>query len=144
MVYINGLSLNSDKSEAEAVVVGTNTRKRLMESIDSIQLNQMRIPVPICMKNLGFILASTLSFNKHVDNVCKSANYHIRALRHIRKCVTRNDAVTVETAMVSSRLDYCNSVLYSVSAKNIAKLQYIQNTLARVAANAVMSTSYEF
>jgi len=33
--------------------------------------------------------------------------------------------------MVSSRLDYCNAVLHGMSGKNIAKLQRIQNTLAR-------------
>jgi len=34
----------------------------------------------------------TLSFDDHVNNVCKAAYFHIRALRHIRWCVTVNDA----------------------------------------------------
>lgn len=129
---INGLSLNPDKSEA--VIVGTDARQRLEGPIDSVQLNQTTIPVSKCVKTLGVVLDNTLSFDEHVEHVCKSTNYHIRALRHIRKHVTRNDAATIATAMVSSRLDYCNAVLCGASAKNIAKLQRIQNTLARVVA----------
>ena len=34
--------------------------------------------------------------------------------------------------IASSRLDYCNSLLYGSSAENIQKLQRTQNTLARV------------
>ena len=35
-------------------------------------------------------------------------------------------------ALVNSRLDYANTVLYDTSAANIAKLQRVQNALARV------------
>ena len=35
-------------------------------------------------------------------------------------------------AFVSSRLDYCNSLLYGVSDSLLAKLQTVQNTAARV------------
>ena len=35
-------------------------------------------------------------------------------------------------AMVSSCLDYCNSLLYGVSKSNIAKLQRVQNALCRI------------
>ena len=33
--------------------------------------------------------------------------------------------------MVSSRLDYCNSVLYGISSSNLSKLQRVQNASAR-------------
>ena len=38
----------------------------------------------------------------------------------------------VACSIVSSRLDYCNSLLVDMSEKNFAKLQVVQNTLARV------------
>ena len=41
-------------------------------------------------------------------------------------------AKTIATALVSSRLDYCNSLLYNTANKDIAKLQCVQNCLARV------------
>ena len=71
-----------------------------------------------------------LSFSDHVDNVCKAAHFHIRALRHIRRCTSVNDEKTVVTALVSSQLDYCISILYSTSSSNLNKVQCVQNTLA--------------
>ena len=68
----------------------------------------------------------------HVGALCKAIYFHIRALRHIRKTLSIDDAKTVASALIGSRLDYANSVLYGVSAANISKLQQIQNSLARV------------
>ena len=39
---------------------------------------------------------------------------------------------TIAAALVTSRLDYANSVLYGIPSKYISRLQRIQNTLARV------------
>ena len=41
-------------------------------------------------------------------------------------------AKLIATALVSSRLDYCNSLLYNSTNKDIAKLQLVKNCLARV------------
>ena len=38
----------------------------------------------------------------------------------------------MDSALVSSRLDYCNSLLYNTANKDIARLQRVQNCLARV------------
>ena len=65
-------------------------------------------------------------------NICKTSHYHIRALRHIRQSVDFETAKTIGCAIVGSRLDYCNSILYGTSAGNLKKLQTVQNALARV------------
>jgi hypothetical protein len=46
--------------------------------------------------------------------------------------ITTTDAKSIATAVVSSRLDYCNALLYGTSAANINKLQRVQNSLARL------------
>jgi hypothetical protein len=84
------------------------------------------------VKILGVTLDRHLTFNGHVQNVCKSANYYIRAMRHIRSSLTIEMAKTVGCALVNSRLDYANAVLYGTSQSNVAKLQRAQNALARV------------
>ena len=73
-----------------------------------------------------------LSFDKHVSDVCRSTSFHSRALAHVRRSITTYMAKTVATAIVGSKLDYCNSLLHGASAKNISRLQRIQNYLARV------------
>jgi len=41
-------------------------------------------------------------------------------------------AASIAVALVQSRLDYANSILYQTSAKNIHKLQRVQNMAARL------------
>jgi hypothetical protein len=50
------------------------------------------------VKKLGNILDSHLSFNSHVNSLCKAAYYHIRALRHVRPCLSQSLAYTVACA----------------------------------------------
>ena len=42
------------------------------------------------------------------------------------------DRQNIATELITSRLYYCNSILYNISSKDILKLQCIQNCLARV------------
>ena len=41
-------------------------------------------------------------------------------------------ATSIAVALVQSRLDYANSILYHTSSHNIAKLQRVQNMAARL------------
>jgi len=97
----------------------------------NIALGDTTIPMSASVKSLGVTIDKTLSFDEHVSSVCKAAHYHIRALRHIRRCISDDDAKQIAVSMVSARLDYCNAVLYGTSKSNIAKLQRVHNTLAR-------------
>ena len=45
--------------------------------------------------------------------------------------LTTEACKTVAAAIVGSRLDYCNSLLAGTSVSNLARLQLVQNTLAR-------------
>ena len=57
---------------------------------------------------------------------------HIRALRHIRFSLTTETGKAIASAIVGSRLDYCNSLLAGTSVSNLASLQLVQNTLASI------------
>ena len=99
-------------------------------------LGDISIAVSKTVKSLGVTLDETLSFNSHVDNVCKAAHFNIRALRHIRRCIDDDTARTVACSMVGARLDYCNSILHGTSAGNLGRIQRVINTLGRVVSGA--------
>ena len=84
------------------------------------------------MKSLRVTIDSGLTFSEHVNYICKTSAYHIRSLRHIRKFIDNDAAMSVATALVGASVDYCNSLLYGTSKRNIYKLQRLQNSLARV------------
>ena len=92
----------------------------------------MPITLSHSIKSLGFVIDENLKFNSHVSAVCKSCYFHIRVLRHLRPMMSTKRATMVACAIVSSRLDYCNSVLAGMSDANFKKLERVQYSLARV------------
>ena len=62
--------------------------------------------------------------------------YHIHDLRRIRKSLSLDLAKQIAVALVSSKLDYCNSLFSNMPEKDIARLQRVQNCLARVVTKA--------
>ena len=111
-------------------VIRTGARQRSEGILQTIDLGDVQIQPSNSVKSLGVTIDSTLSFDAHVDNVCKAAYFHIRALRHVR--IPESVALTIASSMVGARLDYCNAVLYGTSKSNIQKLQRVQNSLARI------------
>ena len=83
-------------------------------------------------RDLGVVLDSHLHLDTHVNNVCKAASFGIRNIGKIRKYIGKPEAERLIHAFVSSKLDYCNSILYGLHDYQLKKLQRIQNTAARV------------
>ena len=65
----------------------------------------------------------------------KSCHFHIRDIRRIRHLLSLSTATAFANSLVSSKLDYCNSLYSGISQTNLNKLQRIQNSLARVITN---------
>jgi hypothetical protein len=126
----NGMLLNPDKSEVLLIARRTNAERFSQGS--GVCVAGSNIAYAVQLKSLGITLDQQLSFDQHTASVVKSSNFNIRALRHIRPMLDRSVANTIACSIVSTRLDYCNSLLFGMSAKNIQKLQRIQNALARV------------
>ena len=76
-----------------------------------------------------------LNMESQIISVCKSAYYMIYNLRRIRKYFDQDSMKTVVHAGITSKLDYCNSLLYGLPDSQIVKLQLVQNTCARLICN---------
>jgi len=128
----NGLQLNPKKSEV--LLIGTREKRKVLSlSLGSgLTIAGTSIDLSSTSKLLGVIFDPALSFDSHISQVCKSANYHLRALSHIRRSLSVSSANLIACSIVSSRLDYCNSVLNGLSEYNINRLQMVQNRAARI------------
>ncbi|MDF4316827.1 reverse transcriptase family protein, partial [Vibrio parahaemolyticus] len=125
----NFLMLNSDKTEV--IVLGP---KQLRDSLsdDIVSLDGIALASSTTVRNLGVIFDQDLSFNSHLKQTSRTAFFHLRNIAKIRPILTRKDAEKLVHAFVTSRLDYCNSLLSGSSSKSLKTLQLIQNAAARV------------
>ena len=125
----NKVMLNPSKTEL--LLIGTSQQRKKLSDVTSISLGNTTIPVSTSARNLGFIFDSDMSLTSQVNLVCKSSHFHIRDIRRIRNLIPLSIAITLANSLVSSRLDYCNSLYFGMSKQNIQKLQRVQNSLAR-------------
>ena len=84
------------------------------------------------VRNLGVIFDKYMTMDDHVTAICKTINYHLRNLARIRKYIDNDTCHAAVRALVTSRLDYCNSLLNGVSVKTSNRLQLLQNKAARL------------
>ena len=65
-------------------------------------------------------------------NLVSSRRAYIRNFASISPNLCKSTAITLANALVTSKLDYCNSLLSSISVKDLNRLQGIQNTICRI------------
>lgn len=68
----------------------------------------------------------------HINKICQSVLYHLHNIRRIRKFMNYGNRKSLVQAVIMSRIDYCNGLLFGVSATHLLKLQRVQNTAARL------------
>ena len=83
------------------------------------------------VKLLGVQLDPLLNFDAHVCKVVSECWYHLKNIAKIRRYLTNDELKKLVHAVISSKLDYCNSILYGVKSSTLAKLQRVQNEAAR-------------
>ena len=125
----NRLSVNPSKTEF--LLIG-NRQQRSKLPTQSISFAGNILNPTQSARNLGVIFDSDLSLTKHISSICQISFLHIRQFRRIRSSLDLNSAILLANALVSSRLDSCNSLLYGLPDSLVHRLQLVQNSLARV------------
>ena len=125
----NKLKLNDDKSEF--MVFGSKFQLKTL-SDTHIKMGSAILKPSQNVKNLGVYMDSHLNMRQQIQNTCKCANINIRKIGRIRRHLTTDSTKSLINALVTSRLDYANALLYGIPQKDIYKLQKIQNTCARL------------
>ena len=74
------------------------------------------------IKNLGVVFDSDITLSGHVLQVMKSTRVYARDLHRIHLLFTLKTSVLIANAMVSSRLDYCNSLFVSLTDFELIRL----------------------
>ena len=125
-----------DPDKMEFIFFGAKDRyKWLSDSFPINILGNCLSPTDV-VRNLGVLFNAKFSFTNHVISVIKSCFISLRDLHHIRRFLSVDTSVVIANALVSSCLDYCNSLFRSLSSRNATRLQYVQNAFARFVTGA--------
>jgi hypothetical protein len=81
-------------------------------------------------KNVGVNLDCNLTLDNHVNKVTSHSYKILRDVSQIKKFLSKERLQTLVHAIVTSRLDYCNSLFTGLTKNNIRKLQKVQNRAA--------------
>ena len=72
----------------------------------------------------------------HISKLCGVAFYHLHNIKRIRKYLSRESTEMLVHAFITSRVDYCNSLLYGLPNYQLNKLQRVLNASARLVCNS--------
>jgi len=107
-------------------MIGTSTQLRLAETIGIVTIGWVT-PDSLCPQSWSHWTSSS-ALNLQLPSLGTATH-------------PESAAKALASSIVSSRLDYCNSVLYGSPNSRTTKLQTVQNCLARTASAEVVSRS---
>ena len=125
----NKLKINDSKTEF--IVFRSPQAKQDLSGL-SVIVGDCIIQQSSKVRNLGIIFDQFLSFDDYISSVCRSTHFHLRNIGRIRHLLSQKATAQLIHALISIRLDYCNSILYNLPKNSILRLQRIQNQAARI------------
>ena len=128
----NKLKINDEKTEF--LLIGSrHTHENISSSLD-LMVGDSSITASSSARNLGVMFDNQMTMEKHISSVCRSTHFQLRNIGSIRHLLTESSAAQLVHSLVSSRLDYCNSLLLGIPDSQLKRLQRIQNHAARIVA----------
>lgn len=122
------LKMNSDKTELMVVT----TRRGAIDNVPVIFIDDQEAKTSKMARLLGVLLDEHLDLDKHVQSMCRSAWYHLKNISRIRRCLPDEACERLIHAFITTKIDYCNGLLYALPKKTILKIQRVQNGAARI------------
>ena len=107
----NKLKINDSKTEF--LVLTSSFYKQLFNDLQ-INVGNTQIKPTSSVRNLGVIFDRHLNLESHINNVCRSAFFHLRNIGSVRNMLSDDACSQLIHALVTVCIDYCNSLLYAL------------------------------
>ena len=127
------LKLNDGKTEI--IVIRGNLRNVPVANFGVMSFGNTQLVPCESAKNLGIVLDSSLSWRSHIDSIVKTCIFHIRNLYMIKDFVNRKNLVILVHSLITSTVDYCNSLFIGLPNVIQKKVQSVLNRAARLIFN---------
>ena len=118
-----------------------NFRPGDRQQLQKVNLNDITVGDTVeeaksVVRNLGSWFDRNLDMSSHISKQCASAFYHLHNISRIRRFLSTDTTKALVHAFVTSRVDYCNSLLYGLPASHLNKVQRVLNAVARLVCGA--------
>ena len=110
------------------------SRSPLLDNLSDffIRVGDTQVSPSSKVRDLDVVFDQYLTFHDHIRGIFKSTHVHLRNMGRIRNLLTFDATAQHIHALITTRLDFCNSILYNLPNNKIERLQQIQNKGARM------------
>ena len=125
----NKLKINDSKTEF--IIFRSPLLKQNLSDL-SISVGDSQVFQSSKVRDLGVVFDQYLTFHDHISGIYRSTHFHLRNIGRIRNLLTFDATAQLIHALITTRLDFCNSIIYNLPNNKIERLQQIQNQAARM------------
>ena len=123
------LKLNDEKTEF--IIISSPHNNNEINALN-IKIGDETIIASKSARNFGVVFDSVFNMERHITSVCQSCYFHLRNIGAIRRYLNMEIAAQIIHSFVTSKLDYCNSLISGLPVKSISRLKKVQNTAVRI------------
>lgn len=127
-------------SKTEALLITSKQIAQKIPFVPVLHIGDDAIAPNDAVRYIGILMDKHLTMDDYITSLCKSAYFHLYNIGRIRRLLTQEACEQLIHAFITSRLDYCNAVLYGIPRRLVIKLQRVQNVAARI---LTMTRKYE-
>ena len=117
------------------LLIGTRQLLQNLPSDMSLNFLSEIITLAPAANDLGLIMDTHLTYDQHITEVVSSCMSKLSQINRSSKCFNKETLPLLISALVMNKLLCCSSVWSNTSAKNINKLQLVQNFACRIVTN---------
>ena len=125
----NRLKMNDAKTEF--ILFGSRKMLAKCES-GNIDCNGAVVKRSKCIRYLGADLDENMNMKVHISRKCRTAWVNLQRIKLIRKFLTQEATEVLINGLITSHLDYANSLLYGLPKCEIKKLERVQKCSAKI------------
>ena len=128
-MHLNRLKLNPSKTEF--ILFGSQQQLAKCNT-NAITVVDATVKMSDSIKYLGAHLDKQLNFKRFTSEKCRTVSLNINRIKQIRHYLSMDSCKQIVQSLITSHLDYANSIIYGLPECTIIRLQRLQNRAAKL------------
>ena len=124
-------SLKANPGKFQFMILGKKQCNKVKLIINSIVINESN-----AMELLEITIDNMLTFNEHINNLCRNASYKLYALSRKRKYLTQDQAKLLFNAFINSQFNYAPIIWMFCRKNQYLKIRKIHHKALKVVFNS--------